>query len=302
MNRRDCLKTLAFAPLALAAPPARAQSSFRLRYLLSSSMYGTMKIEEILPEVARSGARHIDLWPKPHGDQREQSAALGDEAFAALLVRHGVGLGCVTRYDLGPLRLAGEMKWAARFGGKTFVCGGHGPKGLKGEALREAVRAFAEEMKPHCAEAEALGAKIAIENHANGLMESPDSIRWLCEFAPSPALGIAFAPYHLPQDEPALASLIRECGQRLFVFYAWQHGKGATKQETKADELLQLPGRGTLDFGPLVAALREIDFNGWTSIFMHPTPRGIPIVEGGPAAVTAEINRARTYLETKLRS
>ena len=33
---------------------------------------------------------------------------------------------------------------------------------------------------------------------------------------------------------------------------------------------------------------------------MHPTPRGIPIVEGGPSAVTAEINRARAYLDTTL--
>jgi sugar phosphate isomerase/epimerase len=67
--------------------------------------------------------------------------------------------------------------------------------------------------------------------------------------------------------------------------------------QPKEDELLQLPGRGPLDFYPLVSALREIAFDGWTSIFMHPFPRGIPIVEGGVSAVTAEINRARAYLD-----
>lgn len=297
ISRRTFLQSLTATSLGLSA---FAAEGFKFRYLLSSSMYGTMKLDEILPEVAKTGATHIDIWPKPHGDQREQAKELGDEAFAALLAKHQVKLACSTRYDLGPLRLDGEMKWAAQFGCKTFVCGGHGPKGLKGDALREAVRAFAEEMKPHCEVAESLGAQIAIENHANGLMESPESIRWLCEFAPSPALGIALAPYHLEQDEPMLAALIRECGERLFVFYAWQHGKGATKQEKKEDELLQMPGRGKLDFGPLVGALREIDFKGWTSIFMHPTPRGIPIVEGGASAVTQEINRARAYLEAKL--
>jgi sugar phosphate isomerase/epimerase len=296
LNRRQFIHALGSA----ATATALGAEGFKLRYILSSSMYGTMKLDEILPEVARTGATHLDIWPLKHGDQREQAKAMGDEAFGALLAKHGVKLGCSTRYDLGPLRLAGEMKWAGQFGCKTFVCGGHGPKKLKGDELRAAVQKFAEEMKPHCALAEELGARIAIENHGNGLMESPESIRWLCEFAPSPALGIALAPYHLPQDEPELASLIRECGQRLFVFYGWQHGKGCTSVQPKADELLQMPGRGALDFGPLVGALREIAFTGWTSIFMHPTPRGIPIVEGGPGAVTAEISRARQYLDRLL--
>lgn len=298
ITRRHFLQTVA---LTTATARSVATEAFKLRYLLSSSMYGTMKLDDILPEVAKTGATHLDIWPKPHGDQREQAKAMGDEAFGALLAKQGgVKLGCSTRYDLGPMRLAGEMKWGVQFGCRTFVCGGKGPKRLKGDALRDAVRKFAEEMKPHCDLAESLGARIAIENHGNGLMESPESVRWLCEFAPSPALGIALAPYHLPQDEPLLAALIRECGERLFVFYAWQHGKGCSKPMPKEDELMQMPGRGSLDFGPLVAALREIDFKGWTSIFMHPTPRGIPLVEGGADAVTQEINRARVYLDAKL--
>lgn len=274
-----------------------ADSSFKFRYLLSSALYGVGRLEEILPEVAKAGAGHLDLWPRAHGDQREQAAAMGDEAFGTLLEKHGVKLGCITRYDLGPFKLADELLWAKKFGCKTIVTGAKGPKGLSGEALREAVKKFAEEMKPHCALAEEAGVCIAIENHGNGLMESPDSIRWLVEFASSPALGIAFAPYHLPEDPVLLGSLIRECGKRLAVFYAWQHGKGSMQAQPKEDELLQLPGRGMLDFGPLVKALQEISYDGWTSIFMHPFPRGIPIAEGGVSAVTAEVNRARGYLE-----
>lgn len=296
-SRRTFLSTVAGA----LGASALAAEGFQFQYLLSSSLYGTLKLSEILPEVRKTGAIHLDIWPRPHGDQREQAKALGDEALMALLEQHGVKLACSTRYDLGPFRLAGEMKWLAKFGGRTIVCGGYGPKKLKGALLREAVQSFAEEMKPHCAAAEELGIQIAIENHANGLMESPDSIRWLTEFAPSPALGIALAPYHLPQEEAELAALIRECGSRLFLFYAWQHGTGSGKQP-KENEMMQLPGRGALDFGPLVAALREIDFKGWTSIFMHPYPRGIPIVEGGAAAVSEEINRARAYLAAKLNS
>ena len=65
----------------------------------------------------------------------------------------------------------------------------------------------------------------------------------------------------------------------------------------KEEELLQMPGRGTLDFTPLLAALKRINYQGWTEIFMHPVPRGIPVRET-TAEVTDEINRSRTYLES----
>lgn len=63
----------------------------------------------------------------------------------------------------------------------------------------------------------------------------------------------------------------------------------------KEKELLQMPGRGSLDFKPLLAALRDIRFAGWTEIFMHATPRGVAILDL-PTDVTAEVNRARAYL------
>ena len=44
-----------------------------------------------------------------------------------------------------------------------------------------------------------------------------------------------------------------------------------------------------------VEALAETGYDRWTEIFMHPVPRGIPILEP-TAAVTTEINRSRTYL------
>jgi len=64
--------------------------------------------------------------------------------------------------------------------------------------------------------------------------------------------------------------------------------------------LMQLPGRGTLDFRPMLAALKKIDFSGWTEIFMHPVPRGIPILDTA-AEVTDELERARIYLENLLK-
>ena len=93
-----------------------------------------------------------------------------------------------------------------------------------------------------------------------------------------------------------IASLIRDLGDRMVMFYAWQHGKGSGKL-AKQDELLQMPGRGPLDFRPIVKTLKQTGYRGFVSIFMHPYPRGIPIL---PTAgkVSEEINRARRHLES----
>ena len=305
ISRRDFSRALGAAACAVCAGGFTSQAvigpPFKLRYTLASSLFGKLPLQDILPQVHAAGADSIDLWPAPHGSQREQADALGDESFAALLREHSVRLEALTRYDLGPFGLANEIEYARKMGASTIVTGGSGPKNLTGDALRSAVREFAEKLKPHVALAEEKGVKIAIENHGGNIIESADSIRWLVESLPSPHLGIALAPYHLPQEPETLAALIRNLGPHLFVFYGWQHGNGAMQAQPKEQELLQLPGRGTLDFTPLLLALREIAFRGITEVFMHPFPRGIPILEPISAAI-AEINRARTYLDEKLAS
>lgn len=268
---------------------------FKFRYIVGSSMYGYTDIVEIMPEVAKTGATALDIWPKVHGNQREQLDEMGEEKFAALLKQHNVSLSCITQYKLGPFGIQDEMRLAKRFGCTTMVCGGKGPVGLKGSELKAAVGKFIEQMKPHLAVAEETGVTIAIENHANNLIDSPDSLKWLVELRPSEHLAVALAPYHLPQDEKLISDLIRTLDDGIAMFYAWQHGMGCHTKLPKELELLQMPGRGSLDFVPLVSALREINYRGWTEIFMHPVPRGIPILET-TTAVTKEINRSRAYL------
>ena len=273
-----------------------ADSEFRFNYMLGSCMYGYTKLADIVSEVSRTGATALDIWPKPHGDQREQLDAMGEAAFSKLLTSHDVHLGCITQYKLGPFGLQDEMRLAQRLGCKTIVTGGKGPKGLAGSELKTAVGNFVEQMKPHLDVARETGVTIAIENHGNNLIESPDSLKWLVELCPDKHLGVALAPYHLEQDPQLIAGLIGELENRIVVFYAWQHGMGCMKKLPKEQELLQMPGRGELNFAEIVSALRAIDYKGWTEIFMHPVPRGIPILET-TKAVTAEINRSRAYLE-----
>ncbi len=300
ITRRQWLAATTALSIANAVPESKAATpDFGFRYLVGSSMYGYADLREIVPQVRATGATAIDIWPMVHGNQREQIDEMGEAAFTELLARHDVKCGCITQYKLGPFGLREEMRFAERLGCRTIVTGGRGPTGLRGNELKSAIAEFVEQLKPHLAIAEETGVTIAIENHGKNLIESPDALKWLVDLRPSEHLAIALAPYHLPQDAVRLAELIRQIGSAMAVFYAWQHGTGSTTEQPKEQELLQLPGRGELDFGPAVAALREIDYQGWTEVFMHPYPRGLPIV-AGVANVTAEIRRSVNYLDQLL--
>lgn len=285
------------------ALPSRARAAsagdFRFRHVIASSLFGKLPLAEILPAIAECGSDSIDLWPPPHGDQRVQVDQMGIDAYLRLAAGHGVKTRILTRYDLGPFGLEPELAAARRLGATTIVTGARGPKALTGAELKGAVATFAEQLKPHADAAAGAGVTIAIENHGASLIDSPDSIRWLVEAIAHPNIGIALAPYHLPQEPGPIADLIRALDGRIAVFYAWQHGDGSAKGLTKEQELLQFPGRGPLDFRPIIAALREIRYDGPTEIFMHPFPRGIPFLPTIPEIVR-EMNRARSHLDALL--
>lgn len=298
MKRRQFLQSLS----ALSAAPAfAAETPWKLNYMLASSMYGSLPLADILPEVKKGGATAIELWPKKHGTQREEMDAMGHDKFASLLKEHGVSFGGTTRYDLGPFKLTEEIAVVKKLGGTFIVTGGSGEwKNVTPEQLKANVKDFVEKMKPHAALAAENGVEIGIENHVNNLIDTPDSLHWLADFTRDiPGIGIALAPAHLPQDSQMLAAMIQHIGSKLTLFYAWERGKGFSKVMPKEEELQQMPGRGPLDYKPIVAALKAVNFTGPTEIFMHPTPRGIPIMPTA-AESTAEIVKAWNYLESLL--
>jgi len=299
ISRRGFLSTALASGMALSlsARAESATSAFRLRYSLASCMYGTLPLADILPEAAKIGADNIDLWPAKHGNQREQLDAMGVEPYLALCDEHDVTTSIITRYDLGPFNLRDEMAVAETLGAGIIVTGSTKPA----DDERAGAAAFAEAMKPHLEKAAEHGVRIAIENHGNALVHSPDSIRYAADALDSPHAGIALAPYHLPQDPVLIADLIRDLGPRLAHFYAWEHGHGCHDPLPKALEMQQLPGYGPLDFGPVLEALADISYEGLTTIFMHPVPRGIPILPTA-AETTAAINRSREYIDWKLAS
>ena len=296
--RRQFLHSLAVAATVPLVARAAAREPLRLRYILASALYGEMPLDVILPEVTKTGSEAIDIWCRVHGNQREQIAEMGDDAFSALLSRHRVKLGVSTRYPLGPTGLGDEMKWMKKFGGGVIVTGSGGPKGLPLAELKAAMQGFFERMKPHVATAEANGVTIAIENHGNSLLHHPDSLRYFAEFNRSANLGVALAPHHLHPWIEQLPALIRDLGAKQIPFmYFQEHSEGISKKVAKEIELRQLPGfGGGLDYRPVIKALADIRYTGLVEIFMHPTPRGIPILPTVPE-ITAAINRSRDYIE-----
>ena len=299
MNRRELLRLVAgVAALPFAATGQEKDSAFKLRYILSSAMYGEMPLDVILPEAAKTGASAIDIWCRVHGNQREQIDDMGHEAAQALFAKHKVKPAVFTRYPLGPFGLRDEMKIARKFGVEMLVAGTTGPSEPKGEDAKQAVKSFLEKMKPHIDAAEENGVVIAVENHDRQLLYHPDSLRYFAEFNTSRHLGVALAFHHLHAFVDEIPAIIRDLGDHNIPFiYFQEHSAGIRNKVSKEVEMQQMPGfGGGLDYRPIIAALKKINYGGYCEIFMHPTPRGIPILPT-VAKVTAAINKSRTYLE-----
>jgi len=81
-HRRDFIQSTSLAALSIASSRSFLQaanaSDFRFKYLLASCMYGYTDIHEIIPDVSKTGASAVDLWPMVHGNQREQLDKMGN--------------------------------------------------------------------------------------------------------------------------------------------------------------------------------------------------------------------------------
>ena len=308
MNRRRICQLLGLtAAGSLNAQAKENEETFRIRYLLSSAMYGEMSLAEILPEIEKTGSQGLDLWCRPHGNQREQINEMGHDAALTLFQKHQATPTIFTRYALGPFGLQQEMPIAKKFGAEILLCGSTGPSEPRGQEAKGAIKSFLEKMKPHVAAAEESGLTIAIENHNKQLLYHPDSLRYFAEFNQSTHLGIALAFHYLHHFIAEIPALIRDLGNSQIPFiYCQEHSAGIFKKAPKAIEMQQMqqmqqmPGfGGGLDYKPIVKALKKIQYTGYCEIFMHPVPRGVPILPT-VKEITAAINKSRAYIDACL--
>ena len=103
MNRRDACRLIGSTLLVPSAIRAAEAAEFKIRYVLSSAMYGDMLVDTVLGEVKKAGAESVDIWRKGHATQREQITEMGDEAFQALLKKHGASMRLRLRTSSPPL-------------------------------------------------------------------------------------------------------------------------------------------------------------------------------------------------------
>jgi sugar phosphate isomerase/epimerase len=237
------------APAQAGEQPKRSAGPFALRHVLPAPVYHALDLAQVVPQVRAAGMEAIDVWGL-HGIEK-----MGQDAFAELLKKHGVKLAYVTLY-LGPGKGLPNLQPYlpnVKKTGTSCVITGFMPK------TKEDMVAYMERVQGVVAQAEELGLSIAVENYGH----SPDVIRSFAEHAKSDRLGIILAPYHMERDPKQIADLVRDLGKKLFAIYLWQRGAGTD----------QLPGVGTgrqgLDFGPIVAALKETNYQGWSEVFMH---------------------------------
>lgn len=280
LSRRQWLGVTAMGAMAAGSALQAAddpKGPWRMRLATSSIHFKRQTIEEACASIARLGFEGIDVWSAhegcPHLD--DLAKRLGPNGLKDVLVKNKLQLFAFSVYAGGYRRYAELLGQA---GGGVAVRGSSGP--CKPEELTIRMRAFLESLKPEVELADKYNSYLAIENHGHALLDGLDSFKAFTSLNKSPRLGLALAPYHLQAINASVEEAIAIAGSQLFFFYAWQRAK----------EVQQLPGHGSTDFRPWLAALARVNYRGHVNPFMH---GDLP-----PADMSAALAKSRDYLLT----
>lgn len=238
-------------------------------------MYPECSFETAIEEIAKTGCHAVDLWegsarmPTDHMLWVEKHRG---DWLRRFLENFGLEPYSFSIYWTPANKRLERLEWLKEAGGKVAVLGGGARAGRPVEAGVRALQSLVEK-------AEQLGLRIAGENHGGSSLHSVQSMREFVALAKSPALGIALAPFHVMGAKESVSEAIEAIGSKLFFFYAWQRAPG----------MRQLPGDETLDFLPVLNALRKVRYNCYLNIFTH---AHVPKDE-----MTRSVIASREYLE-----
>ena len=241
----------------------------------SSINFQDLPIEQACQRIAALGFEGIDIWSAhegcPHLD--DVLNRLGPAGLRHVLTEHELKLFSFSVYRGGYRRYAQLLGQA---GGGIAVRGSTRP--CKPKELIPRMRDFLDSLQTDVELAERYESFLAIENHGNALLDSLDSLKAFVEMNRSPRLGIALAPYHLQALNASVVEAIEICGNQLLFFYAWQ----------RADGIEQLPGHGSTNLAPWLAALAKAGYGGYVNPFMHGDVK--------PDAMSRALATSRDYL------
>ncbi len=246
-----------------AAADALPQTRWTMRLSTSSVEFSFLSIEKACEQIAALGFEAVDFWNSrfqcPHLDEIEKR--LGPEGLKELLAKCKLKLYAFSY--LPDYRRYAEL--IGKAGGALVV---RDSRTGKPQNLQAEMKAFLEKLKPQIELAEKNNSYLAVENHANALLDSLDSFKAFVDMNRNPRLGIALAPFHLQALGASVEEAIQIAGRQLFFFYAWQHADLAKNPK----DLNQLPGIGPTDFTPWIAALAKADYRWYVNPFMHGHP------------------------------
>lgn len=286
LDRRQFLRCTS-AALALSCMAGRTFAGpvppWRMRLAFSSVMLAGLSIEDVCARAAKLGFEAIDIWcPFDNCTHLADVAArLGPDGLKELLAKHKLTLGSFTTYTT-KAEAIGYPAYADFIGkcGGGVVVRESQYIDVKPAELTAAMRAFFDKLKPQIEKAAETKVRLAIENHGNALLGTPDSFKAFVDLNPAPQhVGLAIAPYHLQNIKAPVGEVIRTAGSQLLFFYAWQSAEGIN----------QLPGHGPADFVPWLKALADIRYQGFVNPFMHGHPT--------PEELSAGITKACAYLK-----
>jgi sugar phosphate isomerase/epimerase len=273
-----CGAAMGVLPMCLGAAdePKPEEKIWKMKMSASSVCYSSLPIEQACERISALGFDGIDIWaPFAHCTHlADVKTRLGADGLKALLKKHKLKISAFSVYGH-------DYREYAELLGK--VGGGVGVResqygAIKPEELTSKMKAFIESLKPLVEIAEKNKSFLAIENHGNALLNTPDSFKAFTDINTSKHLGIALAPYHLQVIKASVPDVIKTCGDQLFFIYAWQHAKG----------MAQMPGIGQVDCKPWIKALADIKYKHFVNPFMHGEPK--------PDEMDEAFKKSRAYL------
>ena len=246
------------------------------RLCCSTMLFAGHDRRAALAAIADLGFPAVDIWASGHLGSLDSIGAPNlarhidpavDDAttLAAELRQFGLKLHALSifRCDL-PAKIR-RIELAAELGAECVIfC-----------ADKTRLEQFAEEtVAPVVARCEALGVRLALENHVDRAVDTIESMARLAEMFPSPSFGYALAPPHLVAIGESPEEAIRVLGaKRLHSVYLWDLKRGYRCEESihfgTGEE--QMPGGGQIDFTMLDAALIEAGYAGRFNIGVHET-------------------------------
>ncbi len=243
-----------------------------------TSLFHTLSPEEAVRRFHTHGWRsfelsteHLDMLQdrgsptKACGALRELLSDLDSEMRQAhAMIQADVAGLDDARREADLRRVLAQLEYCSELGVQNAVLHPGGYHAATREELAEQSRRRLESFARLAARAAELGVNIAIENMADGGRGGPlgrrrfgavlDELLELIETVGSPALGICLDTSHANVQGIDQPDAIRHAGAHLFALHV-------SDNDTTGDQH-RMPGYGTIDWPPIVTALREIEFPG----------------------------------------